>query len=760
MFYVVQLFMKNVFVQLWQLLLKYRKRLIYWVFAFLVGQFCFFGLGWIWIENEVFAATENPNQSQTFEDKAKDWNKELSFVKKAVYILVYPVLIVAGKLVDNSLVYGEVFWFDAVLWKLWNIVRNLANFGLWFIFVFYVFKFLTSWQKPKDFKDLLVKALIAWVWIQASWFIIAVLIDISTILAYGIWWLPMSILPTDGQDTEKYNPYVLKTIVDVDVNDIDSMKIYYATVKLHDDNGGESDTKYIAPCETIEYKGEELILAPSIIYYGSWTDAKPTLEKACNLDGDIYYFSSLYEKIHWVNCNGSECAAQQIQSYAVDLSNAATEIWWKPEQDVIGLIEQGILLQIRDAHSTWYTSSKLWTGVYSDPNLWLDVDNKQTGTTYSLSRLSDVATGSSYVWTFSVLYSSLMNAGWHVIPQTNTYSSLLSVILSFWHMLAIFIPLLAAVVVFMMRIGVIWVAIAISPFIVLLTAFGLGKDIFKDGFMEYLKPENLIVIIFTPAIICFAVSLSTVLVVIISSIDVGAIQGLSGEILGWLIQIDISGFAIGFWELVKVVLWVALTWFIMWAAIETSKLWKSETIKSLKNLTKSAIWSIPIVPMPKRDWTIDFIWANSAFGLNGQESILSAATSQIKRKFTWESGKAVDARLNPKKAEKDAGGKRAETYGSKLIEQIGTIKGTDWRNQSITIWEDNQTSMTFGNLNDSEKESLIKEINGITDKDKRMAFGENVKEIKIWEKTYTFVEQDEKWNDKYQYVEQKSEQGK
>ena len=200
----------------------------------------------------------------------------------------------------------------------------------------------------------------------------------------------------------------------------------------------------------------------------------------------------------------------------------------------------------------------------------------------------------------------------------------------------------------------------------------------------------------------------------------------------------------------------------MWAAIETSKLWKSKTIQSLKGLAQSAIWSIPIVPIPKRDWTIDFIWANSAFGLNDQESMLSAATRQIKGKFTWESDKAVKQRLNPDDAEKEAAGNRSKAYRSKLIEQsIDTIKKTtDWREQSITIWENNQASMTFGNLNDSEKESLIGEINAITDKDKRMAFGEKVKEIKIWEKTYTFVEQDEKWNDKYQYVEQKTQQDK
>jgi hypothetical protein len=52
--------------------------------------------------------------------------------------------------------------------------------------------------------------------------------------------------------------------------------------------------------------------------------------------------------------------------------------------------------------------------------------------------------------------------------------------------------------------------------VILLKAFDLEKNVFKDKPLEYLKIENLIPIIFAPAIICFAVSISTVLVTIVS----------------------------------------------------------------------------------------------------------------------------------------------------------------------------------------------------------------------------------------------------
>ncbi len=62
-----------------------------------------------------------------------------------------------------------------------------------------------------------------------------------------------------------------------------------------------------------------------------------------------------------------------------------------------------------------------------------------------------------------------------------------------------------------------WLAISLSPIIILLKAFDLEKNIPKA--VDFLKIENLIPIIFSPVIICFAVSLSTVLVRIIATMN-------------------------------------------------------------------------------------------------------------------------------------------------------------------------------------------------------------------------------------------------
>ena len=43
---------------------------------------------------------------------------------------------IVGRLMTNSFVYGEAIYFDGFLWKIWQITRNIANFGLGFIFLY------------------------------------------------------------------------------------------------------------------------------------------------------------------------------------------------------------------------------------------------------------------------------------------------------------------------------------------------------------------------------------------------------------------------------------------------------------------------------------------------------------------------------------------------------------------------------------------------------------------------------------------------
>ena len=54
----------------------------------------------------------------------------LNMVLKIIYLVLRPLLVIAGLALDNTLVYASVFHMDAPLWKFRNMMKNFANFAL------------------------------------------------------------------------------------------------------------------------------------------------------------------------------------------------------------------------------------------------------------------------------------------------------------------------------------------------------------------------------------------------------------------------------------------------------------------------------------------------------------------------------------------------------------------------------------------------------------------------------------------------------
>lgn len=97
----------------------------------------------------------------------------------------------AGKLMTNDFVYGSFMNLDVYLWKLWNLSKNFANFFLGFYFLYMILKsFFDSEDNATKVVWNIGKFLIAWVAIQASWFLLAVLIDLATVATAAVGSLP------------------------------------------------------------------------------------------------------------------------------------------------------------------------------------------------------------------------------------------------------------------------------------------------------------------------------------------------------------------------------------------------------------------------------------------------------------------------------------------------------------------------------------------------------------------------------------------
>lgn len=749
MLYVINLFMKKVFIWLKNNILRHKKKLIYGALALFIGQICFFNLWWLGVNNSVYAA-DTPTQNSKFQEKATDWLDLLSFLKKWCYILLYPMLVLAGVLVNNSFVYAEIFKFDVVLWQLWNVVRNLANYALWFLFVYKIFEFLATGQKSSDMSNLLKSTLIAWIWIQASWFLLAVLIDVSNVLTYSVGGLPIHVLWTQSdswKNADFWNPYVYQTVISVDFNDPDTIHFYLSNTST---GNNQKWDKFIAECETFSFKEngewEELIVAPKIVYYYDWTGYYKTEKDRCHVWDDVFYLGGFSDGILWQSAPNPTWKDSQ-NKYRDSLDKAIKKLTQKTKDQLVrGEIAAWQVLQIKNAHLTW---DGIWY-TYVGVTPWLDVDNKVAWEEWNMAKLHDILQwDDGYIWVFSALYSSLLNAGVQLTNSDSVYTSLLNTILSFCHTLALWIPLVAMVVVFFMRIGVIWMAIILSPVIILLKAFKLEEKVSKEvDILKYLSVGNLIGIIFSPAIICFAVSISTVLVRIISTVNAQDVMTNEQFILWWLVKINLDWMSVWLWKLICSVIGVAISWFLIWSAIKSSELWRSEIISWknwLKGLAESTLWSVPLIPIPTKWGWVDFVWASTVFWWNWQQWIISKLSSNLKEKYEWENNKAVEA-LFKSEDPADVKAKQVSAYTSWLTDLATSQIGTNWMDQEIMIWEDekNKIPITFTSLENADREKVIESINSLTNEDKRKAFG-RVSTITVWTKVYKFDTSDNKY---------------
>jgi hypothetical protein len=69
----------------------------------------------------------------------------------------------------NDFVYGAFMHMDIYLWKIWNIMKNFANFALVGLVLFSIVESLTG--KALDVKKIITNTLVAGILIQASRFL-------------------------------------------------------------------------------------------------------------------------------------------------------------------------------------------------------------------------------------------------------------------------------------------------------------------------------------------------------------------------------------------------------------------------------------------------------------------------------------------------------------------------------------------------------------------------------------------------------------
>lgn len=145
--------------------------------------------------------TETAGNTGGTEDTAskQEFADTLEIILKVIYLLLRPFLALAGLALDNGLVYGSYFQLDAALFTFWNIIKNFTNFVLGFLFLWSILKYIFNFgSKAENPTSMIKKLLLAGIGIQASWFIMGALIDLSTVATIGVGAMPLRLLKEES----------------------------------------------------------------------------------------------------------------------------------------------------------------------------------------------------------------------------------------------------------------------------------------------------------------------------------------------------------------------------------------------------------------------------------------------------------------------------------------------------------------------------------------------------------------------------------
>ncbi len=121
----------------------------------------------------------------------QDGFKMLQNLLNLLYIFIRPFLFIAWKLLWNDFVYWSVFKIDSVLWQVWQMSRTAMNYFLGIIFIISIFVYFFKSNSKISLPQIFPKIVLASLVVNASWFLLAVLLDLSTIftVAAGNLWM-------------------------------------------------------------------------------------------------------------------------------------------------------------------------------------------------------------------------------------------------------------------------------------------------------------------------------------------------------------------------------------------------------------------------------------------------------------------------------------------------------------------------------------------------------------------------------------------
>jgi len=554
---------------------------------------------------------------------------EISYRANFLYILLWPFVFLAGLFLDNSLVYGETFGFDGLLWNLRNIVKNISNFGLGVLLLWNIGKTIRNGDAQSTFSVNTLKGpLIAGILIQMSWFLMATLIDISTIATYGIWGLPLSLEKTEVQgDDAKKQRYTYGFHMDMNLNSDEESYTLYRTTKNH----------YIAPCfviDTVKLSGD-VDLDIDLVWVNDWENTKEKF----NL-GEIPWITWSYLTLFYgakepksdSPANGKTLTwychiGNRVYSYKnpnnrsdENIKNVKHEFTAQHDKHILPAEELNKWLQswvaIQEMSILPYNCEQTKFdnfSCYSPESFNTELSTKGEDGLYTLKDL--YAKYQTSLGAFSSFFGSIISVlDFQNIGNGSTsdferfftlsYNTLFIVLLA--------IPLATIGIIMAYRVFVLWTYIILLPFIILTNAFQINSWTTDDfslwGESKWIfSISEILKTIFAPVIINFALSIAVLFTS--TMYEVFTTGNYYIDFNNSFMNIDdwISfGKAWGenIWKLVIAISGLVLTWILMFTAIKAGKLWWAIG-KAIDDTATKFIKTVPIIPTSKWRLNLD-----------------------------------------------------------------------------------------------------------------------------------------------------------
>ena len=547
-----------------------------------------------------------------------DRSNILDTLLKWMYLLLWPVLMIAGFALDNKLIFGESLWLDTYLRKFWTIMVIVSYVILWVSILRQIGSQL--YKDPskitEKIKWLAKNTIIAAILIPMSYWIIQQLVSISTILVFMVWALPLNVntisweskCPDENTATSNINNATSKK------NDALCTPILQVHTRFN-------------LAESIQNKRETMVI------YSTTKDWIMTLYFQCPVTNNVIKKDSLTEmtEFKWWFVDFKKAIPNMI----VTPDGKPAVIWnnVKITGDYCA-IKANQLIQVNN-----------------------DIDMTQFGYTDALEKWAEYLQKASQIkvetildktkssiWPLYAIYASILDFGSITTTQQNPspYAQLIELLMKTFHAIMLFIPLLWLCIVLMVRVWYIWVFIAFSPLIVLYNTIFKPAD-WKDSVKTFdilwemnLDWIEMVKLIMQPAIVMFAVSLWLILIATLKqtlTIDPDAINYLSF----WVKQTTLPQYTcFTFLEIQTIcmqgaqtwyglsmlsdffnrwvlqIFWIFTLWALFFAALKSNKL-TEKVAKSIETISKNYIWQVPVIPWWVIPWVKDAVWYQAAW---------------------------------------------------------------------------------------------------------------------------------------------------